>query len=216
MAPPRRKDGAVLVSVNSPFFSTDKSSLVRGLHTPIRSLHMVLSLPMSLTPGAFLGSLMTGIALHYKKIVKNEYYGYPQEWFPSVSATIGLSARQLFLFPGDWYPERNVFQVLIAICSGPRFALIFLWYLLTYRRGNALPKIVTAVGLFRTLLCGGWVYVTSTDDHGFHDIFMIGYLLCTLPWTLGVISLSPLNPRALKYRKIIAGCFFGSLVPLIY
>jgi hypothetical protein len=94
--------------------------------------------------------------------------------------------------------------------------LIFLWYLLTYRRGTSLPKIIAGVGLFRTLLCGGWVYVTSTDDHGFHDIFMIGYLLCTLPWTLGVIALSPLNPRAVKYRKIIAGSFFGSLIPLIY
>jgi predicted secreted protein len=109
-----------------------------------------------------------------------------------------------------------VFQVLIAICSGPRFALIFLWYLLTYRRGTSLPKIIAGVGVFRTLLCGGWVYVTSTDDHGFHDIVMIGYLLCTLPWTLGVISMSPLNPQALKYRKYIAGSFFASLIPLIY
>jgi hypothetical protein len=165
--------------------------------------------------GAFLGSLITGIALHYKRIVKNEYYGYPQEWFPSVSATIGLSPR-IEANVGDWYPERNVFQILIAICSGPRFALIFLWYLLTVRRGTALPKIIAAIGVLRTFLCGGWVYVTSTDDHGFHDIAMIGYLLCTLPWTLGVISMSPLNPRALKYRKWIAGSFFATLVPLIY
>jgi hypothetical protein len=125
-----------------------------------------------------------------------------------------ISCKSLWL--GDWYPERNLFQVLIAICSGPRFALIFLWYLLTCRRGTALPKIIAGIGLFRTLLCGGWVYVTSTDDHGFHDITMIGYILCTLPWTLGVISMSPLNPRALKYRKLIAGAFFGMLVPLIY
>jgi len=117
---------------------------------------------------------------------------------------------------GDWYPERNIFQILIAICSGPRFVLIFLWYLLTVRRGTALPKIIAAIGILRTFLCGGWVYVTSTDDHGFHDIAMIGYLLCTLPWTLGVISMSPLNPRALKYRKWIAGSFFATLVPLIY
>ena len=33
--------------------------------------------------------------------------GYPQEWFPSVSATIG-----------DRYPERSVFQLFIAITSG--------------------------------------------------------------------------------------------------
>lgn len=29
---------------------------------------------------AFVGALVVGIALHYKKIVENEYYGYPQEW----------------------------------------------------------------------------------------------------------------------------------------
>ena len=28
--------------------------------------------------------------------------------------------------------------------------------------------------------------------------------------------MSPLNPQALKYRKIIAGAFFGTLIPLIY
>jgi len=33
--------------------------------------------------------------------------GYPIEWFPSVSATIG-----------DRYPERSVFMVFIAITSG--------------------------------------------------------------------------------------------------
>jgi hypothetical protein len=42
-----------------------------------------------------------------KKIVKNGVAGYPQEWFPSVSATIG-----------DWYPERNIFQILITLTSG--------------------------------------------------------------------------------------------------
>ena len=56
---------------------------------------------------AFLGALIVGIALHYHKIVENEHYGYPQEWFPSVSATIG-----------DRYPERSVFMLFIAITSG--------------------------------------------------------------------------------------------------
>lgn len=46
---------------------------------------------------------------------------------------------------------------------------------------------------------------------------MISYLVATLPWTLGCIALSPKgNARALKYRKILAGSFFGTLVPLIY
>ena len=148
--------------------------------------------------------------------------GYPQEWFPSVSATIG-----------DRYPERAVFQFFIAMTSGeqcsdprrdrkftgkigPRLALVFLWYTLTARPSTSLPKIIAGVGIFRTLSCGGWTYVTSTDDHGWHDIFMISYLVATLPWTLGCLALSPNNPKAVRYRKILAGSFFGTLVPLVY
>ena len=56
---------------------------------------------------AFLGALLVGCSLHYRKIVKNAWFGYPDEWFPSVSATIG-----------DEYPERSIFQLLIAITAG--------------------------------------------------------------------------------------------------
>jgi len=154
---------------------------------------------------AFIGALVVGMSLHYHKIVQNEYYGYPDEWFPSVSATIG-----------DRYPERSVFMVFIAITSGPRFALVALWYVMTRKPSSSLPKFVAGVGIFRTLTCGGWTYVTSTDDHDWHDIFMISYLVATLPWTLGCLALSPRNATALKYRKIFAGAFFGTLVPLIY
>lgn len=154
---------------------------------------------------AFTGALVVGMSLHYHKIVQNEYYGYPDEWFPSVSSTIG-----------DRYPERSVFMIFIAITSGPRFALVALWYVMTRKSGSSLAKFVAGVGIFRTLTCGGWTYVTSTDDHDWHDIFMISYLVATLPWTLGCLALSPRNATALKYRKIFAGAFFGTLVPLIY
>lgn len=100
--------------------------------------------------------------------------------------------------------------------SGPRFALVGLWYLLTARPNSKLPKFVAFAGVFRTLTCGGWTYVTSTDDHDWHDIFMISYLVATLPWTLGCLALSPDNARAVKYRKYLAGSFFGTLVPLVY
>ena len=99
---------------------------------------------------------------------------------------------------------------------GPRFALVFLWYILTARPNSTLPKVVAGTGIFRTLTCGGWTYVTSTDDHGWHDIFMISYLVATLPWTIGCLALSPNNPKAVKYRKLLATCFFSTLVPLIY
>ncbi|KAL2415836.1 Protein CWH43 [Exophiala dermatitidis] len=182
MAP--RKDGDVVFSFNGKYVS--------WAHTVIAY-------------AAFLGALIVGVLLHYHKIVQNEHYGYPDEWFPSVSATIG-----------DRYPERSVFMVFIALTAGPRFALVGLWYFLTRRPNSNLPGIIAAVGLFRTFTCGGWTYVTSTDDHDWHDIFMISYLVATLPWTLGCLALSPPNPKAIKYRKILAGLFFGTLVPLIY
>lgn len=147
----------------------------------------------------------------YVRITQNMFIpispsqGYPIEWFPSVSATIG-----------DRYPERSVFQLFIAITSGPRFLLVGLWYILTARPGTSLPKFIAGVGIFRTLSCGGWTFVTSTDDHNWHDIFMISYLVATLPWTLGCISLSPALPKAIYYRKLFAGAFFAAIVPLIY
>ena len=158
-----------------------------------------------LRTAAFLSALVVGIALHYHKIVQNEFYGYPDEWFPSVSATIG-----------DRYPERSVFMLFIAITSGPRFALVGLWYLLTRKPGHTLPKAIALSGLVRTLTCGGWTYVTSTDDHDWHDIFMISYLVFTIPWTTGCLALSPPNPKAIRYRKYLASAFFGTLIPLIY
>ncbi|KKZ65391.1 hypothetical protein EMCG_08771 [[Emmonsia] crescens] len=159
---PKFKDGDTVVSINGRWVS--------WAHT-------------AAAYSAFLGALIVGLSLHYHKIVQNEHYGYPQEWFPSVSATIG-----------DRYPERSVFQLFIAITSGPRFALVFLWYILTARPNSSLPKFVAATGVFRTLTCGGWTYITSTDDHNWHDIFMISYLIATVPWTLGCLALSPNNP----------------------
>lgn len=125
--------------------------------------------------------------------------------FPSVSATIG-----------DRYPERSVFQIFIAITSGPRFALVGLLYLLTATPDSIKPQILLVAGLLRTITCGGWTYITSTDDHDWHDIFMISYLVLTIPWTICSISLSKANTQALKYRKIFAALFFGSIVPLVY
>ncbi|KAI2606778.1 Frag1/DRAM/Sfk1 family-domain-containing protein [Hypoxylon sp. NC1633] len=154
---------------------------------------------------AFVSALVVGVYLHYHKIVQNEFYGYPHEWFPSVSATIG-----------DRYPERSFFMVFIAMTSGPRFALVGLWYLLTARPGKALPKLIAGVGIFRTLTCGGWTYVTSTDDHDWHDIFMISYLVATIPWTAGCIALSPPNAKAVKYRKYIAAAFFSTIPFMMY
>lgn len=107
-------------------------------------------------------------------------------------------------------------MLTLARPPGPRFALVGLWYLLTARPGRSLPKLVAAAGLIRTLTCGGWTYITSTDDHDWHDILMISYLVFTIPWTAGCIALSPPNAKAIKYRKYLAAGFFGTLVPLVY
>jgi hypothetical protein len=115
-----------------------------------------------------------------------------------------------------WYEAWHRHAYTILSMTGPRFALVGLWYVLTRRPNSTLPKFVAGVGLFRTLTCGGWTYVTSTDDHDWHDIFMISYLVATIPWTYGCLALSPRNPVAIKYRKYFSGAFFATIVPLVY
>lgn len=154
---------------------------------------------------AFLGALVVGCYLHYEKIVQNASYGYPDEWFPSVSATIG-----------DRYPERSVFQVFIAVTSGPRFLLIFANFFVLYNEGHKKAWTMLISGLIRTFTCGGWVYITSTDDHDAHDVFMISYIVLTIPWTICMSSLSPKGSLAKKGRILTALSFFGQLVPLVY
>ncbi|KAI0926280.1 hypothetical protein AcW1_008492 [Taiwanofungus camphoratus] len=155
---------------------------------------------------AFLGALFLGCALHYKKIVKNGVAGYPEEWFPSVSATIG-----------DWYPERNIFQILIALNSGPRLASVFLQYYLHRKAESSWPGFVMLFGVLRTLSCGGWVYITSTDDHDAHDVLMISYIVFDIPWMFGSIACTPVqNIQARRRRRIMATAFFGSMIPMVY
>lgn len=73
------------------------------------------------------------------------------------------------------------------------------------------------VGLVRTVSCGGWVYITSTDDHLTHDICMVLYLLCTLPWQVGALrSTSEKNQTAVRWRRFFTTAFFATLPPMIY
>ncbi|KAJ2616468.1 Protein cwh43 [Coemansia sp. RSA 1365] len=163
---------------------------------------------------AFLGALVVGWKLHYYKIVKNEYYGYPDEWFPSVSATIG-----------DRYPGRSVFQILIALTAPPRLLLHIFWYVLTARAAPKRAQALFWVGFLRTWTCGGWVYVTSGDDHDVHDIMMISYMLLTLPYMLLLIQTSDKSifvhsaktlAQNKARRKLVCSLFFGAIPPMIY
>lgn len=45
---------------------------------------------------------------------------------------------------------------------------------------------------------------------------MIIYVLCTLPWQLGVLYTSPKNHTSVKRRKFLTALFFGTLPPMIY
>ncbi|KAI5968810.1 CWH43 [Candida margitis] len=154
---------------------------------------------------SFLAALAVGCYLHYYKIVENASFGYPDEWFPSVSATIG-----------DRYPERSVFQIVIAMTAGPRFLLLAFNFLSLYKAKSYLPYIALIAGLLRTLTAGGWMYITSTDDHDAHDVFMIGYIVLTIPWDVCTTLLSPKGSWQRKARFYTGVSFFGTLVPLIY
>lgn len=145
---------------------------------------------------AFLCALIVGYSLHFEKIVSNSYYSYPDEWFPSVSATVG-----------DRYPERFIFQFLIALTSFPRFMLLALYWIKT---GSVWG---VAAGTLRTIACGGWIYITSTDDHNMHDLFMISYIVLTIPWDIFVVLHAVWKKQL---RLMIASSFFFVLIPLIY
>ncbi|KAF6759901.1 Frag1/DRAM/Sfk1 family-domain-containing protein [Ephemerocybe angulata] len=147
---------------------------------------------------AFGSAFAIGCRLHYVKIVKNGVAGYPQEWLPSVSATIG-----------DWYPERNIFQLLIALTAAPRFAVLLLTH--QVHRSTAL----LAFGVLRTLLCGGWVYVTSSDDGMVHDVCMIAYIVMNIPWMAGSVLMSR-GKGVRRARTALASVFFATIGPLVY
>lgn len=175
----------------TPFF-TFNASIISYLHTVFAS-------------SSFLAALAVGSYLHYYKIVQNSSFGYPDEWFPSVSATIG-----------DRYPERSVFQIIIALTAGPRFLLLIFNFISLYKKNSYLPYIATISGTLRTFTAGGWMYITSTDDHDAHDVFMILYMVLTIPWTVCNTLLSPKHSLQRNARFYSAMAFFGTIIPLIY
>ncbi|KAG7662213.1 CWH43 [[Candida] subhashii] len=185
--------------LNPVSIDTEKTEVFRFNVSIISYLHSIFAL------SSFLAALAVGSYLHYYKIVQNASYGYPDEWFPSVSATIG-----------DRYPERSVFQIIIALTAGPRFLLLLFDFIVLFRSKSYLPYITLISGVLRTFMAGGWMYITSTDDHDAHDVFMIAYMVLTIPWTVGMTLLSPRNTFQRKARFYSAVAFFGTIGPLIY
>ncbi|TPX60434.1 hypothetical protein PhCBS80983_g01778 [Powellomyces hirtus] len=161
---------------------------------------------------AFLVALGVCYRTHWHQVLKNEVAGWPQEWFPSVSAVTG-----------DWYPARNIFQIIIAMAAGPRFMLIGLNHVVTDVHLTSAARVVRrfalAFGLIRALSCGGWVYITSTDQHMIHDVTMITYLVAGL---LYMLTITWLSWRASTFGKQTgwewrASCIAGflSLIPFL-
>jgi hypothetical protein len=76
---------------------------------------------VSLSPGSSIGSSRT-------VVMKSRSYSLP--FFLSLDLSINNNNFRI----GDWAPERPTFQILIALCSGPRFLLILLQWLVTRQR----------------------------------------------------------------------------------
>ncbi|CAI5755688.1 unnamed protein product [Candida verbasci] len=178
---------------------TGKSELFAFNASIIAHLHTLFA------SSSFIFALLVGCYLHYYKIVKNASFGYPDEWFPSVSATIG-----------DRYPERSVFQIIIALTAGPRFLLLAFNFITLFKQNSYLPYIGLISGTLRTFTAGGWMYITSTDDHDAHDVFMISYMVLTIPWTIINTLLSPKGSFQRNARFYSAFSFFSTIIPLIY
>jgi hypothetical protein len=133
---------------------------------------------------------------------------------------------------GDWFPERNVFQILIALTAAPRLAMVLASYLVRRRSGSFIPGFLASCTLVRTIAAGGWIYITSSDHGDVHDFFMIlcvvcryrssfrsmmtvreRYMVMNIPHMLGTIHYSTNSSSS---RKAVAAAFFGALPPLIY
>lgn len=89
----------------------------------------------------------------------------------------GSLSSHHFYYRGDYYPERPIFQILIAFNSGPRLLLVYLTYVFqihfSAKTSTTASKFVAICGFLRTISCGGWVYITSSDNHFWHDVMMI-------------------------------------------
>lgn len=115
-------------------------------------------------------------------------------------------------------------QIFIALMSGPRLALVLLSALLCSLSApkSSRSTILAVTGITRTLACGGWVFVTSTEMPTIHDVAMITYLVLTPFWmyiSWGSLAPQPsptsgrdlLADKAKKSRRNTALAFFASI-----
>ncbi|BEJ12602.1 hypothetical protein CspHIS471_0210620 [Cutaneotrichosporon sp. HIS471] len=216
-------------------------AFVPRAHTALSAAAFVLALS-----AGYLGGI-------WEALCENSVAKWPDEWFPSVSATIG-----------DHAASRAPFHIAIALTAFPRFALLALQWVAhrypprgreaahalsrvpspsttvhTGSRGGLrnrkhandeaepVPEHEDAVapagwadveamcGLGRTFCCGGWMFITSRDQHDLHDLFMIVYLVLNVPWMV-LSTLHSTTQQARRWRTITAAGFMLSIPPLIY
>ena len=77
------------------------------------------------------------------------------------------------------------------------------YYLQCQANKSSWPFVLLAVGIARSLFCGGWVYITSTDHHDAHDVLMISYIVCNVPWMFGSISYTPSMRLVTKQQRFV-------------
>lgn len=90
---------------------------------------------------------------------------------------------------------------------------MLLQYYMHRKSSSSLPGAVMLAGVLRTFSCGGWVYITSTDDHDAHDVLMISYIVLNLPWMFGTIACTPVqHARVRRERYVFDACCRYSLL----
>lgn len=47
------------------------------------------------------------------------------------------------------------------------------------------------------------MYITSSDDHDAHDVFMITYMVCNIPWMLGGIACTAKERVGVRSRRFV-------------
>lgn len=87
--------------------------------------------------------LLIACRYHFKSVVKNQFHSYPKEYVPTVSAVVG-----------DWFPERNIFDLaMAAVCHSiyineflrllSRDLFYLFWLMLNQRITKVWPFLVS-------------------------------------------------------------------------
>ena len=56
------------------------------------------------------------------------------------------------------------------------------------------------------------MYITSSDDHDVHDVFMITYMVCNIPWMLGSIACTAKERISVRSKRFVVVDWLLALV----